>query len=102
MRARRRTYVPRQNKEIIVSQRSVLVRVEQSIDVQAISCSVVVLQNIERLGVVSDLRLHGRRALEVAIGNRHYDGGRKKPTRRISQYSCAPEKNRQDLGSTVM
>lgn len=63
--------MPRQDEEVIVGQCTMLVRVNQSIDVKAISNGIVLLEDLQSLGVILDLSLHGEVIQRVAVDNRH-------------------------------
>lgn len=66
------TDVTRQDQEVIVSQCSVLVRIEQGVNIKTISGGIILLQNFEGLGVVLDLSLHGA-AKCITVGDRHFE-----------------------------
>lgn len=64
------TDVAGQDQEVVVSQCTMFVRIQQSVNVKTISGRVVLLQDIEGLGVVLNLGLHDQ-ALVVTLSKRH-------------------------------
>lgn len=67
------TNITGQDKEIIISQGTVLVRVKQGVDIQTISGRIVPLKDLQGLGVVLDLSLGVEEALGIAVGDSHGD-----------------------------
>jgi hypothetical protein len=64
-----RTNVAREHKEVIVSQTTVLLRIDEGLDVNSIALLVLVLEHLEGFGVVQSVGGgvdHG-----VAVGDRH-------------------------------
>jgi hypothetical protein len=65
-----RTNVAREHEKIIVSQAAIFLGINERLDIDAITLSVLVLEHLESLGVVQGLG--GGISHGVAVGNGHY------------------------------
>lgn len=68
-----RTNIARQNQKVIVGQSPVLVGIQKCLDIETISLRVLLLQDLQSLGMVQKLSVRGQKPSSVPVGDCHRD-----------------------------